>query len=424
MEALYAKFGYPSLSKFWLIVKRDLPTVSFKEVKKFIDEQAIGEIYKKSAKKRNGMILSLSPDEIYQIDLIDMSKFARFNEGYNWIAIIVDVFSRKMWAYPLKRKESDEAYKELKPFFDSHECNEVMTDDGGEWKGKFGGMLEKKGIHHDSINTKVDGHKALGVVDRAIRTIKGVIYKSFTVSQNAKWIGKIKAYVEAYNDTPHSFLKGTPNDVYEKPSPEYVGRLLEMRAKYVEAPVVKAGDKVRILEKGVFKRGFTGGYSKEVFVVKNVSKFNVVLEDGRKVPLDEVISAKVPVTIENVEVKEADAEGQVMRKMNKEGIEKQEPRGKRDIKQVTVMNLGKEDKKKRVVKEFVIEKVFGHKVEDKKLYVEVKYSHLNDADNERYRWQPVKNFIFRDQVGDRAINPLVYKYFKTNGLEKLLEKYA
>ena len=96
-----------------------------------------------------------------------------------------------------------------------------------------------------------------------------------------------------------------------------------------------------------------------------------MLEDGRKIPLDEVISAKVPVTIENVEVKEAEAEGQVMRKMNKEGIEKQEPRGKREAKKVSVMNVGKEEKKKRESKvEYTIEKVFGHKVEKNKLYVE------------------------------------------------------
>ena len=313
LNDIYEEYGYPSLSKFIAIVKtvakrQEVSPPSSKEIKEFYDNQAVGEVYKKIQKQRNGMIFSLAPDMVYQLDLIDMSKYAETNNNFKWIAVIIDVYSRKMWAYPVKNKEAKTMTEALKGFFDEHKPQELMTDKGGEYEGVFDKMLSKHSIHHFPVNAKVEGHKALGVVDRAIRTFKNMIYKSFTYKRNTQWLDILRKLVMAYNDTPHGFLKSTPDDIYNNPNPDYTGRLLELRAKVngTSTPVFKVGDKVRIRVKGEFRRGFEGNYSKEIYTVEKVGKFNLIV-DGKKVPTDEVISAKIPVHVVNVEEEAAKA---------------------------------------------------------------------------------------------------------------------
>jgi hypothetical protein len=306
LNKIYEEYGYPSLAKLIAIVKAkakkdsEEPPTS-KDIKKFYDEQVVGEVFKKLQKKKNGMIFSLYPDMIYQLDLVDMSKYDDTNEGFKWIAMIVDVYSRYLWAFPVKNKEARTMTEALKGFFDKHTPHELMTDKGGEYEGVFDKMLEKHNIHHYQLNTKVEGHKSLGVVDRLIRTFKNMIYKSFTQKRNTQWLSNLNSLVNAYNKTPHSFLKDTPDNVYHNPSPEYTGRLLEIRSKVNGIPTTyKVGDKVRIQVKGLFHRGFEGNYSKEVYTVDKVTPYNLIV-DGKKVPVDEVISAKIPTNVVNVE---------------------------------------------------------------------------------------------------------------------------
>ena len=306
LNAIYEEYGYPSLSKFIAIVKTEakkggVEPPSSKDIKSFYDEQAVGEIYKKVQSKKNGMIFSLYPDMIYQCDLADMSKYADTNDNFKWIAVIIDVYSRYMWAIPIKNKEVKTTTAALKPFFEEHTPHELMTDSGVEWETIFEKMLSKFNITHFQNNTKVVGSKALGVVDRSIRTLKNMLYKSFTYKRNTQWLNILQKQVRAYNNTPHSFLKNTPDQIYHNPSPEYTGRLLEIRSKVNGIPTTyKVGDKVRIQVKGLFHRGFEGNYSKEVYTVEKVNPYNLIV-DGKKVPVDEVISAKIPTTVVNVE---------------------------------------------------------------------------------------------------------------------------
>lgn len=45
-------------------------------------------------------------DHLHQLDLADMSTFARFNNGSRFILMVVDVFSKYCWLRPLKDKSA------------------------------------------------------------------------------------------------------------------------------------------------------------------------------------------------------------------------------------------------------------------------------------------------------------------------------
>ena len=44
----------------------------------------------------------------FQLDLTEVSKISEYNDGVNYLLLCIDVFSRKLWVQPLRRKTANE----------------------------------------------------------------------------------------------------------------------------------------------------------------------------------------------------------------------------------------------------------------------------------------------------------------------------
>jgi hypothetical protein len=63
--------------------------------------------------KRNKVIVK-GVDDQWDVDLMDMTKFAKYNNGYNFILVVIDIFSKYVWLRPLKDKKGESVLKALK----------------------------------------------------------------------------------------------------------------------------------------------------------------------------------------------------------------------------------------------------------------------------------------------------------------------
>jgi len=63
--------------------------------------------------KRNKVIVK-GVDDQWDVDLMDMTKFAKYNNGYNFILVVIDIFSKYVWLRPLKDKKGESVSKALK----------------------------------------------------------------------------------------------------------------------------------------------------------------------------------------------------------------------------------------------------------------------------------------------------------------------
>ena len=70
---------------------------------------------------------------LFQIDLIDMSKYENENDGYQWFITIIDTFSKKAWAFKLKRKSAKAILEVMKPFLEQHKPTKIEFDQGKEF---------------------------------------------------------------------------------------------------------------------------------------------------------------------------------------------------------------------------------------------------------------------------------------------------
>jgi len=47
-------------------------------------------------------------DDLWQVDIVEMHPYSRFNEDYHYILTVIDVLRKYAWAVPLKSKSGSE----------------------------------------------------------------------------------------------------------------------------------------------------------------------------------------------------------------------------------------------------------------------------------------------------------------------------
>jgi putative transposase len=210
---LYVKNNFPGLEKLLLLVKRDNNKITRKEIKEFLESQYNYQLLKvQNTSKKLGHIVSLFPNELWQMDIFIMQKYASTNRNYGYLFVIVDVFTRKAGAVPMKNKNASSCSDALETIMKKlGKPRIIMSDNDKAFLSKeFTNLIEKSEIILET-NIK-DDHKALGIIDRFARTLKTIISKYFLYIKSTKWIDQIDSIISIYNETPHKSLDYiTPN---------------------------------------------------------------------------------------------------------------------------------------------------------------------------------------------------------------------
>lgn len=221
-------------------------------------------------------------DQIWQVDLIDMRKFKYQNSHYEYVLTCIDIFSKKAWAIPIKKKTSNDTMKAFKTIFESDRIpNAIFLDKGNEFKGECEQLFLKHKIKILTSNTKLKA----SVVERFNRTLKEKIFRIFTHNKNTKYSALLPDIIDSYNNSYHRSIKTTPNSVTKKNEDAVFKTLYGDLNTFSYDNYIKfkfkRGDYVRIAnDKKLFEKGYTPNYSKEIFVVwkliaSNPPRYNI-----------------------------------------------------------------------------------------------------------------------------------------------------
>lgn len=214
-------------------------------------------------------------NDLFQADLVDMQSLSKFNDGYRFILTVIDVFSKKAYAQPLKDKRASSLVQALKNVFDqtSIPVQFLQTDRGSEFLNhEVQAYLKEKNIkHYSSFNDEIKS----AVIERWNRTLKTRMFRYFTHKNTNKWIDVLQDLVEAYNHTYHRSIKMSPADVNDANAELVAQRLYPIKP----TPKWKfnVGDSVRISrEKQIFRKGYLPGWSEEIFTIESRNPTNPV----------------------------------------------------------------------------------------------------------------------------------------------------
>ena len=92
--------SYSGAYKFYQEVKNIHPKVTLKKVNEFLKSQDAYTLHKRTRKPKFSRTLVFKPRDLWQIDLLDMQKYSKENDGYRCICVIIDCFSRYVWVNP------------------------------------------------------------------------------------------------------------------------------------------------------------------------------------------------------------------------------------------------------------------------------------------------------------------------------------
>ena len=237
------------------------------KIKIFIDE-----IYSKAPKKNypTNKIVYNFVDEIWSIDLADMVDYKiSNNKGFRYIFIIVDNFSKYLWAIPLKNKYSQTITNEFSNILTKSKRKplKLESDRGTEFYNSiFQSFLRNKNIQHYSRFTD----KGPSIAERVIRTVRNLLKKPIFLAGEASWVNELSPIIEKYNNTIHHSIKMTPNQASKKSNEKIVfANLRDDRVK--RQPKFKLGQLVRTADiKKVFSKGDSTNYSYKLYTITEV----------------------------------------------------------------------------------------------------------------------------------------------------------
>lgn len=246
--------------------------------------QLIQELHKPARKnfaRRRVIVKGL--DDLFQADLVEMIPYAKQNRGFKYILVVIDVFSKFVWAEPVKNKSSVEVTKAMKKIFSSikQTPKNLQTDQGKEFYNKdFKALMKNFNINHYSTYSSMKA----SIVERVNRTLKSKMWREFSMQGNYKWLNLLPKVVERYNNTVHSTTNFKPIDVTRKNEQAILNsafndiKMSRLNNKY------RIGDYVRISKhRKLFDKGYTTNWTNEIFKIRKVNYTNpttYLLEDN------------------------------------------------------------------------------------------------------------------------------------------------
>ena len=119
-------------------------------------------------------VMSYGIGDLLQCDLVDLSKFAKYNKGVKYLLTVIDVFSKYAYAIPLKSKNDTSLLSAFKILFKHLKTTvkHINTDRGKEFfNSKLKNFFIRKRVNHYATHSE---YKA-SVVERFNRTLKNTL---------------------------------------------------------------------------------------------------------------------------------------------------------------------------------------------------------------------------------------------------------
>ncbi len=236
LQALWynPKIGFKSGAQLWDMFPPQMQKiVSKQEVDEWVKAQETHQKFRRNRVIAYRPIMPHFPQVgEFQIDLADFSLQESVNRQYSWMLVCIDLYSRKVWARAIKTTGATHVSEALESIFDQIEeerpsdadwgLRSVTCDSGLEFSNRLvQGLLKKRKIEYFPVNSTEDkkfrgaGQK-LGVVDRFIRTFRGLLNRVWDARKSSVWIDPILSDVLFnYNTRVHSTIKATPSDVFD-----------------------------------------------------------------------------------------------------------------------------------------------------------------------------------------------------------------
>ena len=251
--------------------------ISHGQIKRWIQKQ---ESYSrnKGVKQQfeRGRVIVAGIDDQFDADLASLSAYADENDGYKYLLVVIDIFSRYAWVEPIKDKTSLQIVNAFDKILSEGHIPKCLRSDAAKdfTSEHFQEYLKSKDIVHIVTHSE----KQANYVERFIKTLKSKIFRYMIEKNSAKYIDILPKIVDSYNRTWHSGIRSEPINVNKQnekrlwwqmywPKEPYDEKLKEKKKRGIPY-VFKVGDRVRTTYvRKPFERAYDTKWTAEIFKV-------------------------------------------------------------------------------------------------------------------------------------------------------------
>ena len=113
------KTGFQSPERLHKIAKEKGYSISLAKIKNFMNGIETHKVREKITNSFQSMIPQ-DLNKTWAIDLVDLQKYAWYNNNHAWLFNGIDMFSKKAWSIPLKTKSPPEVAQAMKKNSKAH----------------------------------------------------------------------------------------------------------------------------------------------------------------------------------------------------------------------------------------------------------------------------------------------------------------
>jgi transposase InsO family protein len=130
------KTGYGGVQALYRQVRKHQITLA--QVREWVKEQDTYTLHKpirRKFKRHRTKVTDI--DEQWQLDLADVSKLKKDNDGYTFLLCAIDVLSKYAWVVPIYQKTGKEMIRALQQIFKDRRCPvRIQWDQGKEFTNR------------------------------------------------------------------------------------------------------------------------------------------------------------------------------------------------------------------------------------------------------------------------------------------------
>ena len=287
IEKTWNDIGDPSAFAGSSIINKNNPTLKKTELQNNILPKI--PTYQKFRNKKRPKVYNpyfvYNKRTVIQSDLLHMlhpPAMLKANNGFAYILVVQDVFSRKIWVAALKKKSASSIVPELvtilKKMHPFQTNARLVIDRGTEYLNTQVRSILKK--YKISISHPSDGHAAH--VERAILSLQRILYQYIESrgGRDLNWTKILQAACNIMNNRYHRIIRMSPNNAEKLENKNKVSEAMSLyqqkafdkqRKRKLQRLKFKESDFVRIQRwKNKFARGYSQNFTTEVFLVEKV----------------------------------------------------------------------------------------------------------------------------------------------------------
>ena len=170
----------------------------------------------------NKPITASCPNERWGIDNVEQPRYKEFGQNKKSFLTIVDYYSRKCWAVPLRKNyDANDNYEALMSICIREHTypHLIQCDNGGNFQGEFKRQIEEHNAQHPNQSIKIIYTSAYtptanGLVERMNREFRKKIRAGFLLHNDLLWSQYMDEYANNINNQRNSTTGYTPAQLW------------------------------------------------------------------------------------------------------------------------------------------------------------------------------------------------------------------